>query len=329
MLALFRNNQSTTSLLLALYVLLLHLPAILSWAPPPADRGDAGVGILFPALFGWMPGKPLYSALAAAVLVFGQALMVNRLADEFRIAADRNWLPGALYALVASAMVDFCFVSPPLVAATFVPLALRGMFRVYKRPAATALIFDVGFWTATASLFYPPAFWLLLPMYAGINSLRAFQPREQIVFASGVFTPFFLGWVGCFWFDRGGDFWPVQFGQLFGPPNFGFDTGLGAWLKLGLGALLLILVLLSYQVYYYKKLIQVQKYISNLYWLLGVTALTATLYPGWRAEHFLLAMPALGIFLSMTLAAFRRPFIAEILHLAMLAAIFALQFYSF
>ena len=326
MLALFRNNQSTTSLILAVYLGALHLPALLGWAQPLASSGMVGEGSMYQALFGWTAGHSFFSALAAVTLTFIQAVMVNQLADTFRITEERNWLPGVMYALAASCLGDYWFVSPPQVAATFIPLALNRVFGVYKKPAATARIFDAGLWTAVASLFYPPAIWLLLVMFAGISSLRSFNLREQIVCLSGIFTPLFLGWTAFFWCDKGGEFWNLQFGRLFHLPEFDINWLLETQLKAALGVLLLLVVLLSYGIYYRKKLIQVQKYINIHYWVMLVVALTALLLPYGQLEHFFLAMSSIGMFLAMSVGAIRRPLIAEIIHLCAVAGIFLVYF---
>ena len=93
MLALFRNNQFTTAIPLALYVVLTHLSALLGIAQPaPADHPDGGV--LYRAWFEWMKAYPFWSVVGAAILVYIQALVVNILADEFRLLSDRTWLPG-------------------------------------------------------------------------------------------------------------------------------------------------------------------------------------------------------------------------------------------
>lgn len=325
-LALFRNNQSTTAVLLAFYVGLLHLPAMLGWVHVSANLDGAWGGVLYLPLFGWALQNEFFSAITVAAIIYGQAILVNNLADEFRITGDRNWLPGALYALAASSLADFWFLSPPVVAATFIPLALRRTFRVYKKPAATVLIFDAGLWGAVGSLFYPPAIWILIVLFAGINSLRSFKLREQLVCLTGVITPLFLAWTGCFWFDRGGDFWPIQFGQLFNWIHFDIQMEGQAMLKIGLWAAFILSILFSYGIYYYKKLIQLQKYISILYWLLFLVALTAAFRPQLRAEHFFLAMSSMGIFLAMSITAIRRPLLAELIHLAAILGIFLIQF---
>ncbi len=124
-----------------------------------------------------------------------QALMVNWLVDEFRLMSDRNWFPGLFYVLVTSILPEFLFISAPLVAATFVPISLRKVFKSYKSMQATPLVFDAALWMSVAALFYPPALMLLLAAYSGIMVMRSFQVREQLVFLVA-HSPLYF-WCGC------------------------------------------------------------------------------------------------------------------------------------
>lgn len=328
MLGLFRNNQFTTAILLALYVGVTHFAALSGQVQPSAEGNIKG-GVLYQAWFTWVGVFPFWSAAAAAVLVFFQVLTVNRLADEFRLMDDRNWLPGLFYALVAASLPDFLFLSPPLLAATFIPLVLRNIFKAYKQPKATALVFDAALWTMVASLFYPPAIFLLIAVYAGINVMRSFNFREQMVMLTGVLVPVFLAWLWYFWTDRGGDFWGVQFNGLFGMyrPDLQFD--LHQALKIALFGLLILTVLLSYGAYIFRKLIQIQKCVGVMYWFLFVGGLTILLQHTPSPTHFVLMMPSLGIFLAMSFSALNSRLIADIFHLALLGLIFFIQFFSF
>ncbi len=324
-LALFRNNQLSTVFPLALYVALTHLSALLGYAQP-AGQGSVGDGVLYRDWFGWADQQPLYSAIGAVVLVFIQALLVNNLADRFRLLGDRNWLPGLFYALAAACLSDFLFLSPPLVAATFVPLVLRCIFQAYKVPHATALVFDAGWWATLASLFYPPAFFLLLAAYAGVNIMRSFNLREQLVFLSGVFTGLFLAWLWYFWSDRGGVFWDVQFGNLLGFYHFKPNMDTERTLKTLLLAVLLCTIMLSYGAYFHRKLIQAQKSVTILYWFLFVGAAVILLQNDPLPAHFLLIMPSVGIFMALSFFALRNRVIAEIFHFALLAVVLFVQF---
>jgi len=324
-LALFRNNQLSTLIPLGLYVALTHLSALLGYAQP-MGQGSVGGGVLYLDWFGWVNQYPQYSAIGAAVLVLVQAVLINNLADRFRLLGDRTWLPGLFYVLAASSLSDFLFLSPPLVAATFVPPALRCIFQAYKVPNATALVFNAGWWATFASLFYPPALFLLLAAYVGVNIMRSFNLREQLVFLSSVFTVLFLAWLWYFWSDRGGIFWNVAFGSLWQFYRFNSTMDTERTLKALLLAVLLCTIMLSYGAYFHRKLIQAQKSVTILYWFLFVGAAVILLQSDPLPAHFLLIMPSVGIFMALSFFSLRNRFIAEIFHFALLAIVLFVQF---
>ena len=325
-LSFFRNNQTTTSLALAVYVAILHLPAVAGWVPMPEGLGVKG-GLLYGDLMGWAAASPKLSALAAALLVFGQAILLNYLADRYRMMDDRSWVPGLMYALTASSIPDFQFLSPALVGVTFIPVALLRQFGVYKQNMAYGPIFDTAFWLGLGSLFYPPVAWCLVPAFMGFFSLRSFSAKEQIIFLTGIVVPVFLGFTLYFWFDQPGAFWTRQLSE-------GLAIGRLSWsglafavqLKFGLIGALLLIVLLGFNVYYFKKLIQVQKYITILFWFLLANLLSACVHSGMRVEYCLLLMPSVAIFFAYAFSSLRNAIIAEALHLTLLAAAFYLMF---
>lgn len=326
MLSIFQNNRVSTSILLALYVVLTHATALFGWiqcSPWPTTDGS----MLYKSLFGWAETNAFYSAITAAALVYIQALMVNRLADEFRLMDERNWLPGLFYVLVSSVLPEFLFVSAPLVAATFVPISLKRIFKSYKIAQATGLVFDAAFWMSVAGLFYPPALILLGAAYIGVMVMRSFNLREQLVFFTGAGVPLFLAWLGYFWSDQGQLFRATQFGEIFQLYRFNvtFDT-LMLVKTAFLGVLLLVFVFGLGQ-YFQRKLIQTQKAVTTLYWVLFTGGLLMMLRSVWRWEHFLLPAAAAGIFLAFSFQGIRNRFLAEMLHLALLALLFFIQIF--
>lgn len=329
MLALFRNNQFTTAIPLALYVMLTHASTLLGYTSVEKGEVPAGAGVLYQMWFAWLADYPYWSSLLAVVLVFAQAMLVNMLADEFRLLGDRTWLPGVFYALAAACQPDFLLLTPPLIAATFVPMILRRIFKAYNQPKATSLVFDAAFWTTVAALFYPPAIFLLIPVYLGFTLIRSYTFREQVVSVTGVLTALFLCWLWYFWTDRGMDFWQVQFVDLAG--LYGFDdwkinskTGL-KWL---LPTLFCLVILLNYGNYVFRKLIQIQKYVNVLYLVWFVGGLAFVIQEDPFAPHFMLLAAPTGVFLAMSFSTFRKRSLAELFHLVLLGYVIFIQFFK-
>lgn len=325
MLLFFRNNQFTTAVPLALYVLLTHLAALLGMVQP-GEMQQANGGLLYATFFGWAADEPFYSALGAAALVFLQALQVNRLADEFRLLSDRTWFPGLFYILAATCLPDFLFLSPPLLAVTFVPMAMRSLFQSYQKSNGAAYVLDAALWITVGNLFYPPTIFLLLAAVAGVLVMRSFSFREQCVFVTGVLVPLVLSWLGFFWADQGTAFLSRQFTGLFGLYRFGSVWDALTILKaVSLGAIVLF-VLFNSGRFYYRKLIQTQKCVTVLYWFLGVAGAAALLQGDMLPAHFVLLMPSAGIFFSMVFSAMRNRMLAEIAHLLLLGFVLFIQY---
>jgi len=321
----FRNNQFTTFIPLALYIVLTHLAALLG-VVQAGEMQQTNGGLLYDTLFGWATQQQLYSALAAAALVLLQSLQINRLADEFRLLSDRSWLPGLFYALAASSLPDFLFLSPPLVAVTFVPIAMRRIFQSYQKSVGAAYVLDAALWVTVGSLFYPPVIFLLTAAVAGVLVMRSFSFREQWVFVTGVLVPLVLCWLGFFWADRGTAFLLDQFSHLFGLYRFGTEWNAQAVLKAALLGAGLLFVLFNSGRFYYRKLIQTQKCVTVMYWFLGVSTAAALLQGDMLPAHFVLLMPSVSIFLSMIFSAMRNRMLAEIAHLLLLGFVVFVQY---
>lgn len=321
MLELFRNNQAYTAVLLAILTVLMRIPALLGWISPDAVPPD-GEGVLYPLFLGWTTDRVFLSALFSAILVYGQALLINWLVNESRVNPERNWLAGLLYVVVMSSVSDFHFLSPALVAVSFVPVMLRVLFKIYKSPDTTLIVFDVALLLAFAGLFYVPILWLSPVVLLALIYLRSIKLREVLVFVVALFLPGFTGWVLAFWKQLGTMFFQQYTDNLFQFWNFETST---TWTTLGQTAILgvmALVVLLSFNLYYHKRLMQVQKYNNILYWLLLATLFTILLRNTPQSEHLMLAGASVGVFMALSLQAIRNKLIAEVLFLALLVLIY-------
>jgi len=320
----FRSNQIFVAIPLALYIILVHLGAFTGALQPLTDLPVGG--LLYQSLFGWMATQPFYAALTATVLVFIQAVSVNILADEFRLMGERNWFPGLFYALAASALPEFLFVTAPLVAATFIPLSLWRIYNAFQKPNVSVEILDGAIWIGVASLFYPPSLWLLVAAFAGFEVVRVFRLKERFAFLAGAFLPIFIGWLWCFWADRGVEFWTAHWSNLFHLYHFDLVFDEKVTLKAVLMILFAFVFLFGIGSLYRRKGNQAQKFVSVLYWFLAVGSVSIGLLPEWHWEQLLLSVTSMGILLALSFQNMHQRLWAEILHLCLLLFVFFIQF---
>lgn len=325
MLSLFRGNQVSLLFFLVIYTLVLRLPALLGWVAPIEGVSTTG-GVLYQAIAPLLHANSVVSAWCSALLVLFQAISMNYMADEARLLPRRDWFVGVFYVWASSFLPVFQQLSPPQLAVTFLPLVLRRTFQSYRAPHATGYIFDAAFWIAVAALFYPPAIWLLLGGVIGLFVVRSFQWREQVVFASGAFTAVFLGWLFYFWRDAGFIFWQIQAKGLVATPNWRTYSQIHQLVAVGVLVFFMLLAVLNYGAYTRKKLIQIQKYVAILYWMMGLTVVAFVGILGAPLSHFALLAPSLGVFLAIQFQQMRNAFIAELLHLALVALVYCMVF---
>lgn len=200
MLNFFRGYSSIHILGLVLFFLLIRLPFFLYESP-----------ILIPEL-GWMlvgeqmsRGFILYKDIwdnvspLAGTVYWGMDLLFGRSQFAYHCAAivlslfqiiyfnyifvsrdmfpERSVIPGAIYAVLLSISFDMVTLSPMLMSATFLLLALGGMVKIVAKRQATGEVFEIGIYLGIATLFYLPSalffVWVIISLlFYSIASLR-------------------------------------------------------------------------------------------------------------------------------------------------------------
>lgn len=301
--------------------------ALIGWINP-LELSSAG-GILYQSWFGWLAGFPVISAWLSLALVFIQAIVVNFLADEFRILGERNWFPGLIYGLAASAFPEYLFVSAPLVAATFIPVSIWKIFSAYQKPNVHAAILDSGLWISVGSLFYPQLIWVHLAAFVGLTVVRVFRFREMIIYLSGVLIPIFLAWLCYFWLDQGGSFRNTQWSSLFQICTFSsMSWTIKTWLNWSMLALFVVLFLLGLASVSGKKGIQLQKMVSVLFWFLIAGILTTIFQMKWSWATWIISIPSLAILLALGYQSTLKKWWVELVHLMLILFVLFIQYES-
>lgn len=322
MLALFRTNQLLVSFLLIFYAGLLHIAAFVN----PADWQPAGYGIWSEWVYATLgSSSSMWPNLVAVVLLLAQAVFINVLMANHRLAESVTNLPGLFYILIASALPEFLHLSPLLMANTFYLIAISELMKVYKNPSCPDTIFNVGFWVAIGSFFYPSYLVFIIFGLIGLNSLRAFKFREGLMLLAGATVPYILLGVYCFWSDQLGHFIGMQFIDNFAFLNFHKYSGNEFYFKLAFVDLFLLVAIFSSSLYAFKKIMEVQKKINILYWGLFISGFTLFFQADIQLDHFLIVAVPLGMMISINFESLSNQW-AEAVHLLILIVVFFFQY---
>jgi hypothetical protein len=320
MLSLFRSNQIVVAGLLLLYICVVRLGIF--WQLPAFET--VGEPAFFTELVHLVIGRNAWiAAMVASILVFLQAILVNRIANNFQISNQSSFFPGLFFVLMASSIPDFLKLSAPLLATTFILLAFNQLLGTWNTQKVAGQIYNVGFWIGVSVLFYMPTIGLVFASVVGLNLLRGFDFRERMMIFCGFLTPIMLAWTWFFLQDAGGWFWEKHFlSRQFGFIDF-FAVPQSEPLMAKIAFLSIVSTVLVFNsgVYYHKKLIQGQKYVSVCFWFLVVSAAVFLLRPQFDLTHFYLCTPFLGIFLGITFLNIKDQRIAESLHVFLLFVI--------
>ena len=321
MLNLFRTNQLLFSVFLLFYAALLHIGAAFDLAPPPSLPNGALSHALWPLLL----QQPWLPPIAAVLLLFMQAWLINIYVHRHRLAPEINLFPGVFLVLAGSAVPEFLNLTPYHFANVFLIIALFNLTATYKTPSAADMIFNTGFWIGLAALFQADYLWMLLPAIAGLGILRARRIREQLMLFIGALTPFLFASFAFYWFNQWPNFIELQFLKAYSLPyQTAWPNELEDIAGLTLLAGILLVVLLRYGRYSFKMVIDVQKKIDLLFWILLAGGLATFTCPLLSQVHWLIALVPVGLLLGLLFTYMPRRS-ADAVHLVLLVIILFLQ----
>ena len=124
----------------------------------------------------------------STVLVFIQAIILNISLNVNGVLKEKSFVPALIYIVLSSMFVDFYTLSPPMMATTFLILALGTMFSQMKNSRADASFFMIGFHVGLATMFYSPSFlFVILFLFGVLLYLSAKLRTVLLVFFGFVF----------------------------------------------------------------------------------------------------------------------------------------------
>ena len=322
MLELFRNNHLSNSILLIPYIFLLRLKFFFApWSYVPKET-DTPLAQWF---FGILEGSHWVSFFLTVILVFIIAMITNVLVMKYRVSRDQSLFPAMMFVLVSSISIDMIMISPVLITILLLGFALINLVGIYKKPEVSGKMLNAGFLLAISQLFYSSSIVFLLLGLAAIIILKSPRLREYFQYLAGWIAVYFLLTTILYWkgnlslISSYSDF-SLRFKSI-----FEFENHLAISASISL-IIWIVSVILSYNVFTQKKNLQAVKNLSIIYWVFLCGFLSLFFSGPISGSHFyMIAIPS-AVFGSLYLENLKRQYLAEFLHLFIIAVIFFFHF---
>lgn len=198
MTGIFKANNPSNNFFLLLYGLLVKLYLFVQAPPPVLQPAD---GPLYSSVVIWLQkifaGSHLQFAFISFILLFIQAMGLNKAVNDQRMLQRPNYLPAMAYLLITSMFPEWYGLSSALVANTILIWVWARLCTLHNNPHAKSSVFNIGLAIGVAAFFYYPAILFTILFIAGIAITRPFRLNEWIIGLLGILTPyyFFAAWL--------------------------------------------------------------------------------------------------------------------------------------
>jgi len=296
----------------------------------PAKAGSLFMGpflsLLLPA--GYNSISPPLSVFLAGVLVFVQALLLNRLVNHFNLLGKPSFLAALMYITLSGLFTPFLVLSPPLICNFLVIWILFKLISFYKSKDARSTAFDLGMIIALGTLIYLPFIFLFLVIWIGLVIFKPFDWREWVTGIIGFITVFFFLAVYYYLNNSLGLFANIWLPLAARFPQI-IDINYYNYLVLIPVVLILALCFIKLQQNFYKSYIQVRKSFQLLFVIFLIAVLSFYVKAAFQLTHFLLCAVPASVFFAYYFFNAKRKWFYEVLFGILLVMIVYFQFNTF
>ncbi len=308
MLFLFRTNQFLLSIFLIIYAIILRYAFFIN----EHIENALPKGILSEWTYHTIDPKSTLAGVISIILIAIQAIIINQMINEFRMAKQITLFPGLFYILFGSFGIGLLPFSSGLIANTFILMGIFQLMRVYKEHSAAGNIFNVGFLISISSLFHFGYFIFILLALFGLNILRGFRFKEIIILLFGLLTPYYLMGVYAYWNDFLPLFYEQQFSHV-GFLDFDIQWNYNTIASFSLFGILGVIALINFSKYNLSKRMHARKNIEIIFLAIIFTILMIFLQKNITVDDLITLAPYLGILLSFNFVNMDRSW-AELFH---------------
>ncbi len=130
--------------------------------------------------------------IMAFLLLFTQAILINRICIRQKLLPRPNFLPGMAFLLISTFFMEWNHFSAPLLVNTLLVLIFHRMANFYNAYHPASAIFNTGLLMGLVSLLYQPAVVYILLIPIALFIMRPFRIREWVIGILGITTPYYF-----------------------------------------------------------------------------------------------------------------------------------------
>lgn len=322
----FRSINPINIVLLAVMVLVLRIGLLVDLPEQVNfDFIEAFMRLLIPVPVEYS-FSVLNNTLLAALMLFVQALIFNRIINSYNLLGKSTYLPALLYISAGSLFAPFLILSPTLFCNFLMLLIMEKFLSIYKRDEVKSVMFDLGMIVALGTLIYFPFITMLPVTWISLMIFRPFNWREWMAVLIGFTTVFFFLAVFYYWSDSLEKFYLIWL-----PLGSRFPTRLHINLYDALVlipvVLILILGIFQLQKNFFRSVVHLRKSFQILFFM-GITALVSFyMKQDLRLYHFLLAVPPASALLAYYFVYAGRRWVYESVYAILVFAIIYFQIF--
>jgi hypothetical protein len=268
----------------------------------------------------------IWLLVGGGLLCFICSLLINKIINSYKVTTRKNYMGGLLFIIFSSLIPECIVISPTLVAALLLLLCIDKIFELARPEKLYGDIFDLGFLSGLAMLFYFPAVYFLLFVSIGFFMMRSVTFRERVMIFTGFLCVLMVVFTVYFWFDAlpemALDMINVQYrkGFLFSKIH-GWQVITIVWI-----GLLAVASLATVPRLLFSTVIQTRKYITILIVGEALSLLAIPLAFNFEMSHLIFLLISLSILAAAYFVETKTTLFGEILFIVLILSVFALQY---
>ena len=193
MIGLFKQQTPANILFVFVLGVLIKLPLIWHSDNPHVDEQAA---ILYKEIISLLNSLNSRSRLLYPVLtyllLFTQAMQLNKLMNNYRLMQRSTFLPAASYLIITSLMPGWNVFSDSLIVNSFVLWVFAGLFKLYNQQNVKADIFNIVLAIGISSFIFFPSIILFGWLIFALMVMRTVKINEWLICLLGVTAPFYF-----------------------------------------------------------------------------------------------------------------------------------------